>query len=314
MQTPLFFMGTPLPVIATVSASLLLLCGLVTASAMAAGSTVEHDVAYLGSERAEKLDVYLPPSGFAGARPAVLLIHGGGWTIGDKASSREIQIGQTLSAHGYAVFSINYKLNRYEGEPWKTPLVELAWPQSLYDCKSALRFIRANAARYRVDPKRIAVMGGSAGAHLSLMVGSTAREAEINRHGLYTDQPDDVACIVYFYGEYDVRGRSVSPFKGASAEQVKAFADAASPVNYLAAGLPPIFVTHGSADKTIPVERSRQLVKRLAELGVDYWYVEVGGAPHTYNLTPAQMDLRPVLLSFLGKHLAGEGVSAISGN
>ena len=266
---------------------------------------VESDVAYLGAEREEKLDVYLPPDSFARPVPAVLLIHGGGWRIGDKADRRERNIGQTLSAAGYAVFSINYLLNVGDRDPVtkRLKLTRLAWPQNLHDCKSALRYIRAESSRYGINPERIAVMGGSAGGHLAMLVGATADHAEINREGLYTDQSNAVSCILNFYGDYDIRGRSVSPFAGADPEKTKANEVAASPITYLDKNTPPMFITHGSADKTIPVERSRLLAEHLRGLGVDYWYVEVGGAPHTYHLQPEQMDLRPVVLSFLEKHL-----------
>lgn len=78
---------------------------------------VESDISYLGLDRAEKLDVYLPQETFARPVPAVLLIHGGGWRIKDKADARERNIGQNLAAHGYAVFSINYLLNIEKKDP-----------------------------------------------------------------------------------------------------------------------------------------------------------------------------------------------------
>jgi acetyl esterase/lipase len=264
------------------------------------------DVPYLEPDRAEKLDAYLPDSTrFPGPRPAVLLIHGGGWRICDKTDDRERNIATTLAAHGYAVFSINYLLNVGEKDPatGRLKLTRLAWPQNLYDCKSALRFIRAESARFNIDPARIAVMGGSAGGHLSMLVGATASNTEINRHGLHTDQSNAVSCILNFYGDYDIRGRAVSPFAGATPEETAANETAASPVTYLDARTPPMFITHGTADTTIPVERSRLLAEHLRALGVDYWYVEIGGAPHTYHLQPGQMDLRPAVLAFLKKHL-----------
>lgn len=281
----------------------LLLAASLTASA--AEARIEKDISYLGADRDEKLDAYLPSSDFAGPHPAVLLIHGGGWSVGDKAARRQFTIASTLAAHGYAVFSINYLLNLAEknsgtGEP---RLSRLAWPQNLYDCKTALRWIRFQAARFNVDPAHIAVMGGSAGGHLSMLVGATVHDAEINRHGLYTDQSDAVSCVLNFYGDYDIRGRSVSPITGVVAGDVAALEKAASPITYLDAKSPPMFITHGTADKVIPVERSRLLAQYLRGLGVDYWYVEIGGAPHTYDLQPAQMDLRPVVFSFLEKYL-----------
>lgn len=289
--------------------SLLFFTALLFSLSFAAAETrVERDVSYLGSERQEKLDAYLPSSDYAGPHPAVLVIHGGGWISGDKASRRESSIGSTLAAQGYAVFSINYLLNIAGENPGATGrrLSRLAWPQNLYDCKSALRWIRSEAAHYNVDPTRIAVMGGSAGGHLSLLVGATASDAEINRHGLYTDQSNAVSGVLNFYGEYDVRGRNVSPIAGATnvtAGEIAAMEKAASPITYLDDKSPPMFITHGTADKVIPVERSRLLAQHLRELGVSYWYVEVGGASHSYSLQPAQMDLRPVVLSFLEKHL-----------
>jgi acetyl esterase/lipase len=273
---------------------------------MKAGVRVETDVPYLGPRRQEKMDIYLPPESFAGPRPAVLLIHGGGWRIGDKASAREKNFGMTLAAHGYAVFSINYLLNKGSKDPktGKLRLTKLAWPQNFHDCKSALRFIRAKADAYRVDPRRIATMGGSAGAHLSLLLAATSRCEEINRQGLYLEQSNEVSCVLYFYGEYDVRGREVSPFAGATKAQTAANEACASPITFFDAGLPPIFITHGTADRTIPVKRSRELARILEKLSVPYWYVEIGGAPHTYDLQPKEMDLRPVVLSFLEKFLA----------
>lgn len=278
--------------------------GSVHASA-AAPVRVERDVAYLGSERTEKMDVYLPPESFQRPLPAVLVIHGGGWAGGDKANAREVNIGQTLAAHGYAVFSINYLLNKREKDPatGRMRTTEIAWPQNLYDCKSALRFIRAEAERFGVDPDRIAVQGGSAGGHLAMLVGATAHNKELNAHGLYTDESNAVSAILTFYGDYDIRGRRVSPFAGSTPEETKANEELASPITHFDANTPPVFVTHGTADGTVSVERSRMLVAHLKKLGIEHEYVEIPGAPHTYHLQPAQMDLRPAVLDFLKKHL-----------
>jgi acetyl esterase/lipase len=271
----------------------------------AAEPRIERDIPFLGPGRAEKLDVYLPPETFARPVPAVLLIHGGGWRIGDKAGPRERNIGQTLAAHGYAVFSINYLLNQGKKDPdtGKLRLTRVAWPQNFHDCKSGLRFIRAEATRFGVAPDRIAVMGGSAGGHLAMLVGATAWRGEINRHGLYPEQSNDVACILDFYGDFDIRGRRVSPFAGASPEETAGNEEAASPVVYFDARTPPMFITHGTADTIVPVERSRALARHLEKAGLDYWYVEIAGAPHSFDLQPEQMDLRPVVLAFLAKHL-----------
>ncbi len=266
--------------------------------------TIQSDIAYLGPDRAEKLDAYLPSSAYRGPHPAILLIHGGGWRLGDKADNRERDIGTTLARHGYAVFSINYLLNettKEEGEPVR--LHSLAWPQSFTDCKSALRFLRAEAQTYHLDPDRIATMGGSAGGHLALLLAATAEHPLFNREGLHTEQSNAVTCALNFYGDYDIRGRTVSPFAGAS-DEVKAQHEAdASPVTWIDTNMPPVFITHGARDTIIPVERSRRLVEHLDKHGLDYWYVEIAGAGHGYDLHLEQMNLEPSVLTFLHKHL-----------
>jgi len=279
-------------------------------SAVSSEPEVISDIPYLGAERSEAMDAYLPGSEFARPRPAMLLIHGGGWRVGDKASTRERSIANDLVAEGYAVFSINYKLNVGARDPdtKKFSLSVLAWPQNFYDCKSALRFIRKHADEYGVDPARIGVMGGSAGGHLAMMVASTAEDAELNQFGLYTEESNAVACVLNLYGEFDVRGQSVSPFMGASWEAKKRFSEIASPVTHFTDALPPMLVLHGTADETISVERSRALVEKLKTMGAIYEYLEVPDAPHSFDFQPEQMDLRPVVFSFLNKYLKSESV------
>lgn len=264
------------------------------------------DLDYLGPKRGEKIDAYLPSTArFPGPRPAVLLLHGGGWRGGDKADSRERNIARTLTAHGYAVFSANYLLNTgaTDRASGRFQVTGLAWPTNLHDCKTALRWIRAHAARFNVDPARIATMGGSAGGHLAMLVGATADNPEVNRHGLYTDQSNAVSCILTFYGDYDLRGRPNPPFPGSTPAETTAIETAASPITYIDAATPPVFITHGTADPTVPVERSRLLAEHLRRLGVEHRYLEIEGAPHSYHLQPKQRDLRPEVLAFLEKHL-----------
>ncbi len=276
----------------------------------AAGFQVKKNIPYLGSERKERMDAYLPADIFQRPVPAILLIHGGGWRRGDKADGRERSFAQFLTNHGYAVFSINYLLN--EGSRDKSGNVEvkkLAWPQNLYDCKSALRYIRKEADHFGVDPERIAVMGGSAGAILSTLVAATANADSINQGGLYTGQSNAVSCVVYFYGDYDTRGRNSSPFYGYSPKASKTDEAEASPITYFDDNLPPFFITHGTKDSRLPVERSRKLVKELKQRGIDYVYIEVKGGEHSYDLNPPSQDLRPELLAFLQKYL-GEPVKS----
>lgn len=270
------------------------------------GSDIDliRDIPFLGAGRDERMDAYLPAARFQRPLPAVLLIHGGGWRIGDKADEREINIGNHLAAAGFAVFSINYLLNEGEKDvAEKMRHTKIAWPQNLHDCKSALRFLRKESNRFHIDPSRIAAMGGSAGGSFAMLLGCTAEIPEMNSGGVYTDQVASVSCIIDFYGPPDMQNHRAAVFAAASEEQTNENARVASPVTWLHHQMPPILIAHGSADRLVPVEDSRALVRKLAELGVDYWYVEIAGAPHTFHLEPEQMDLRPVVLAFLAKHL-----------
>lgn len=257
------------------------------------------DIPYLGQEREEKLDAYLPLEGAARPVPAILLIHGGGWRIGDKADRREQNIGQNLAAAGYAVFSINYALNRR----FEDGTVGIAWPQNYLDCKSGLRFLREYADVLGIDPDRIATMGGSAGGHLSMLLGATPNHPEMNQGGLYTSQSNAVKCVLNFYGVPDVRDNRAAIFAGSTPEETLANATAASPVTYFGKDTPPTFITHGTADATVPVEKSRALVQQLKAHQIPFEYIEIPDAPHTYHLQPEQMDLRPAVLAFLAKYL-----------
>lgn len=276
-----------------------------TTSLFDEGFTLERDVSYLGPDREEKLDVYLPAASFPRPLPAVLLIHGGGWRLGDKASARERNIGSILASHGYAVFSINYLLNQgHKDDQGILHTTRVAWPQNFYDCKSAIRFMRKESSRWGIDPARLAVMGGSAGGSFSMLLAATPDVDELNRGGLYRDQSSAVSCIINFYGISDLRiGQRRRIFAGATDQETEDNIRLASPLTWIRPGFPPILVVHGSADPTVPVDASRDLVPRLQELSIDYWYVELAGAPHSFHLQPSQMDLRPVVLQFLQRHL-----------
>jgi acetyl esterase/lipase len=174
------------------------------ASAADADVRVTKDVAFLAAGRAEKLDVYQPaPRADGRPHPALVWIHGGGWTGGTKNEARADNICRAAAKAGYVAVSIDYRLG------------DGAWPTNLFDCKNAVRFLRANAARYSVDPSRIAVAGGSAGGHLALMVALTAGAAELDPAGADTPYPgvsDAVRCAVNMYGITNITTRrDVSP-------------------------------------------------------------------------------------------------------
>ena len=186
------------------------------------GVIIEKDVAYLAADSAEKADLYLPAKRAADVRsPAVVIIHGGGWSGGDKGAAREFNIGTNLALNGYVGMSINYFLAKD---------VKTTFPRNLHDCKTAVRWLRKNAERLQIDADHIGVIGGSAGGHLAAMVALTGPA-----DGLDPPGPDEaiscrVQCSVDFYGPSDLqKAAELSKTLGKSRDAAQELFRAASP-------------------------------------------------------------------------------------
>lgn len=260
---------------------------------------IEKNVAYLAPDRTEKADLYLPASAAAGARrPAVVIIHGGGWTGGDKGAGREINIGTNLALNGYVGLSINYVL-----ASTNKAVSKATWPQNLHDCMTAVRWLRKNAERLQVDPERIGVIGGSAGGHLAAMLAVLGDKDGLDPKGPYGEFSCRVRCAVDLYGPADLSDRPHLTMLGKTREEAPELYRAVSPVTYVDKNDPPILIMHGTADKTVDVEQSKRFAAKLKEAGARHELVIVEGAPHTFHLQPKQADLRPKVLGFFDQHL-----------
>jgi acetyl esterase/lipase len=235
----------------------------------------EKDIDYLGGGDKHKADLYLPASIPAGQRaPGIVIIHGGGWTGGDKAAKREINIGTTLAQHGYVCLS-----------------------------KTAVRWLRKNADRLQIDPDHIGAIGGSAGGQLASMLGVTTFADGLDPKEPYGELSCQVQAVVDLYGPVDLMTWQDLSMLGKTRAQAPDLYRQASPITYLKNGQPPFLVLHGTADKTVDVEQSRQFAAALDKAGVEHQLVIIDGAPHTFDLQPKQRDLRPVVVEFLDKHL-----------
>ena len=257
---------------------------------------VEHDLAFLGEGRQEKLDLYLPATVDKGQRrPGVVIIHGGGWTGGSKRAAREQNIGTTFAKNGYVCISIDYVLAAKD---------KPTWPRNLHDCKTAVRWLRANADKYHIDPDRIGVIGGSAGGHLALMVGLPDTDAGLEPKEPYGKYSSKVSAVVDLYGPTDLvtRGKDTSMLPGAFADKPDLY-KLASPVSHVRKGNPPVLILHGTKDTTVPLEQSKILADALSKAGVEHELIVVEGAPHSFHLEPKEKDLRPAVLGFFNKHL-----------
>ena len=258
---------------------------------------IEKDVDYLGADRQEKADLYLPADVPKGRScPGVVIIHGGGWSGGDKGAGREINIGTTLAQHGYVCMSINYMLASKDNNA-------VTWPQNLHDCKTAVRWLRKNAARLQLDPDHIGAIGGSAGGHLTAMLAVTEAKDGLDPKGPYGEFPCRIQAAVDLYGPADLLAwHDISMFRKKRADAPELYR-AASPATYADKNDPPILILHGTADKTVDVQQSKDFAAALAKAGTPHELVIVEDAPHSFHLQPKQQDLRPLVLGFFDKYL-----------
>jgi len=258
---------------------------------------IEKAIAYLPADRVEKADLYLPENFEDGKKyPGVLIIHGGGWTGGQRDAAREINIGTTLASHGYVCMSIDYLLHDAKSD-------KICWPQNLYDCKTAVRWMRANQERLHLDAAHIGVIGGSAGGHLSCMVGVTGPSDGLDPAGPYGEQSCAVNCVVDMYGPTDVENWKDIAALRQNRQQAPALYKAFSVLTHLDKEDPPFLILHGTADTTVPLSQSEILAAALKKQGIPYQLEIIKGAPHTFHLQPKQKDLRPLVLGFFDKYL-----------
>ena len=256
---------------------------------------IERGVEFLAADRKERADLYLPASTPAGGlRPAVVIIHGGGWSGGKRDAGRELNIGTNLALHGYVGLSIDYVLAS------KTKAV---WPQNLYDCKSAVRWLRKNAARLQIDPNRIGVIGGSAGGHLAAMVTLTTPADGLDPKEPYGEFSCRVSCGVDLYGIADLPTYHDASMLGKTFAEAPELYRLASPVTYVRSNSPPMLIIHGTADTTVNVKQSELFADVLKKAGAPHELLIIPGAPHTFDLQPKQRDLRPVVLGFFDHYL-----------
>jgi acetyl esterase/lipase len=272
------------------------------------------DVPYASLSPAHRLDVYLPDEG-DGPFPVIVSIHGGAFMECDKADGQVMPMLEGLK-RGYAVVAVNYRLSG-----------EAKFPAQIHDVKAAVRWIRAEAARYGFDPYRMSAWGGSAGGYLATMLGVTSGVEELEDRSLgNAEQSSDVQCVVDWYGptdflklddwlnesgltpppgmEHNAPHSPESLLLGEQITQVPDRVKAANPETYITPAAPPFFVQQGTGDSVIPVQCSINLAARLAQVaGSDIVQLELlEGANHADPRFEAADNVQKVL-DFLDKHL-----------
>jgi acetyl esterase/lipase len=245
---------------------------------LAGGVIAYPDVEYsnLMGYRPLLLDLYMPHNN-AAPRPLVIWVHGGGWSRGDSRTSGAIAdypaTLASLAAHGYVVASVNYRLSG-----------EARFPAQIQDVKASIQFLRANAAKYNIDPARVLIWGGSAGGHLAALAATTcgvaAFEPEPNTGRLTRAEtleakktPGGADCVqgaVIWYGIFDLAGyasRNVPNLMGCEPKNCEARMAQASPITHVSAATPPMLLVHGLADSEAPAAQSQQMAARMKQAG-----------------------------------------------
>ncbi|MFN8490984.1 MAG: alpha/beta hydrolase [Caldilineaceae bacterium] len=262
-----------------------------------------HDLPYVtnGHER-QKLDLYLPDAG--DNLPLLIWVHGGAFRMGSKEGKEFDPVPLEYVDQGYAVASLNYRLSQHA-----------IFPAQIEDCKAAVRWLRAHAAQYRLDPNRFGAWGPSAGGHLVSMLGTAGHVAEFEV-GEHLDVSSCVQCVVDYFGPTDflqmdtqrlpdgmVHNPPDSPeseLVGGPIQENKEKTARANPVTYVTAAAPPFLVVHGNQDPLVPYGQSVLLVNALVVAGVDVKFYTVIGAGHGRFTDPA---LPKLTQAFLDKHL-----------
>jgi len=256
----------------------------------------------IGGDVALFCDTYTPEG--ASNAPAVLLLYGGGWRMGERARMRDHAIA--LAERGYVAVASDYRLNPKHH-----------WPAHIHDAKAAIRWMRANASELQIDPDRIALEGHSAGAHLSLLAAGTPNLTEFEGDGGNPGVSTDVAAVVAIYppvrfhiGDERPSGSTAASaliIEGATAE----LARAASPIEYASANYPPTFLLHGGADKVVPPSASLRMYEALSAAGAPVELKMYANLPHGFARIPSLAPLlHDEIANFLDRHLAAPAAFA----
>jgi acetyl esterase/lipase len=231
-----------------------------------------------GGETELKFDLAMPKEG-EGPFPAIICLHGGGWVSGQRQQMKGTL--EAMSLRGYVAISPDYRL-----------APQHRFPAQIEDCKAAVRWVRAHAQEYRINPDKIGVFGFSAGGHLACLLGVTDKEDGLEGKGGNAEQSSAVQAVVSFFGPTDftkpvwsdkVIERHLKPFLGGTAEEKADVYRRASPLTYAGKNAPPCLFVHGTTDDIVPIQQSEEMVKKLRQAGVSARLIEVVGEGHGWG-------------------------------
>ena len=255
------------------------------------GISITKDIVYGRVQDVDlKLDMAKPPEG-KGTYPALIFFHGGGWQQGDKSHMHRWL--KKFASSGYVTVSVGYRF---------APAFK--WPSQVEDAKTAVRFLRAHAEQFNIDPNRIGVMGESAGGYLALMLGFTDPTDGLEGAGGYQSFSSGVQAVVSFYSATDFSGRTwqltpaleaeIQRYYNKSLPQVIAdftgTNDTEDPIlkkisvlPYVDKNDPPVLMFHGDTDPYSPVERAQKFEQALTQANVSHELIIVKGGGHGWT-------------------------------
>ena len=269
------------------------------AEGLPAGARALRDLEYVaGGHERQKLDLYLPAEG--ANRPVIVWVHGGAWQGGSKERCPALP----FLRQGYAVASVNYRLSQHA-----------LFPAQLEDCKAALRWLRAHAKQYQLDPDRFGVWGASAGGHLVALLGTTGGVKEFDR-GDNLEFSSRVQAVCDFFGPTDLTQMSKFPSQmdhdaptspesrllGGPVQDNKDKAARANPITYVSKDAPPFLIMHGDNDQLVPLNQSELLHAALTKVGAEVTFQVIKGAGHGFG----GPEINRMVSEFFAKHLQKE--------
>ncbi len=278
------------------------------------GIQIERDVEYGQAGGVSlRLDLCRPTELPKEPMPVVIYIHGGGWKSGDKGDvlARKDPVSTGLMKGGYCLVTINYRLSGVA-----------PFPAAVEDSKCAVRWVRANAGKYHLDPDRIGIWGTSSGGHLALMAACADEKAGLEGKGGHAGVSSRVAAACAWYPATDFtkgpgvflsgRGQSAGPgeFIGGTLEEKPEACKQATVATHVSKDDPPTLLIHGDKDPITPFWQSETLLKKMKDAGVDATLITVKNGAHGFGpatpggtVAPARDELFEATLEFFDKHL-----------
>ncbi len=242
---------------------------------------IVRDIAYRkGDSAAWKLDLAMPTGKTDELRPALVIVHGGGWAGGSKNVDVFQKMMTDYAKKGYVTINVEYRLTG-----------EAPFPACIEDVKCAVRWLRAHAEEYHIDPNRIGAYGHSAGAHLALMLAMAPKSAGLEGDGGWDEYSSMVNAVV---------GGSPPTELGRDTPMAK---KEWWPVGYISGDHPPMFLIQGSADRIVRPALTEDFLEKMKAKGADIEYLKIEGGEHAVAYAEALDVTDPAIEKFFAKHL-----------